>query len=1157
MAQWKSNPFADFGGSEHSTGFSFSPHASRSSNKNKPLTTQQLLAIELALHKNKSGSFWDEVKHAGGEAFHPVGWTLDKLMRPLYGVAGAVTEGREAENKNFEKGDKYGGFRGNVFEAIGKGFVHGIEGKTHHTMSDYLRANPQTAGFAKKHKILAGAAGFGLDVAADPLTYVTGGAGRVLTKSAEHANLVKAGDFALHGPDDLESLKQAKQALARGGKNYEYRHALAAERLSHLTGEGADPGALDRLHIAQSAANAEKKRVEKFLPQYHIGARGHGLPITPTYIGGTRVVPALPKLDNAIEKAPLGGAFLEGFRNKFIRAADETPEAHAARMTRQHIAEQHAQENVQLVRDAMRGVKINERKALKALHYGETVKNFVLKTKNGRFRLNEGAISKLQREGKLDADQVRFLRRWFAATQLLHQKDEALGVLYHHTGEAGQLYVPHLVDKLGRPLSDLQKNVLTKATHQHSRGKGGLSVLQLAEKAKAGELGRGVETDPFKLLAHTARRRAEKQADMALATQFARNLSIPTRIVDTARLGKVQAALDQLGIDHSIHHNGQIDAMAAAHEAEQQFLHDHEQAFQTKLADLEKKLRSHKFRNNHKLKKANVARIQKQIVKLHEQHIKDLEAISKEKHAPLNQHIAPHLELASQHDEAMKAINEQAKGLETVAKHLAVGKKNRAYSKASHITVPGLVDDNGHALAFEREVGDVILKYQKIASGEDQAIEDFSKGWKSFLAKWKLAVTSVNPGYRIRNSMSDVWAMYLSGVPMHKIPVYAAKAAKLIRDAKRMDSPNGIKAYKAVVEAYHHGILSGLYQGDVQAVAGYVKYSGTKRGMLRRGHALQAGTKMMQDFNAHVENLGRLTHYLYRREELHESAVQAAFKVKQAHFDYEDLTPFEQKRMKAVAPFYTWARKNIPFQVKALVSAPGKYATLPKFMAESEKASDSDQGNIVPGYIQQGLGFQVPFGKHNYLLPPIGAQDLQIFDSPAGAVQRTEQLVNPAIAFPFELATNKNLFTGGDIKSDTHERNPVSSIGANLLKFIPGSDVGQTSRNIGGKRVSGPGANPYFQFALGQIPIARQLGLNYSGINKERAGQNALSYFGGLSVQNVDPAQQKMIESIVLQDELKREVTSLRDAGLLPPAKSKKSKNQKLIDEVLFGRRGR
>jgi hypothetical protein len=286
-------------------------------------------------------------------------------------------------------------------------------------------------------------------------------------------------------------------------------------------------------------------------------------------------------------------------------------------------------------------------------------------------------------------------------------------------------------------------------------------------------------------------------------------------------------------------------------------------------------------------------------------------------------------------------------------------------------------------------------------------------------------------------------------------------------ESSRVDTPEGRAAAKQITEAYHHGILSGLYQGDVQAVAGFLKYSGTKRALVRRGHPLQAATKMMQDFNANVENLGRMTHYLYRREVMHESAVSAAFKVKAAHFDYEDLTPFEQKRMKTIAPFYTWTRKNIPFQVKALAGAPGKFATLPKFMAESEQASGGDSGNILPGYIRQGLGFQIPVGKHNYYMPQIGAADLQVFDSPGGALQRAEGLINPAFKLPAELATNTNLYSGAPIKSPTHERNPVSNIGADILSLIPGSNVGQTSRKVGGKNVSGPGADPRMAYLLG------------------------------------------------------------------------------------------
>jgi len=48
----------------------------------------------------------------------------------------------------------------------------------------------------------------------------------------------------------------------------------------------------------------------------------------------------------------------------------------------------------------------------------------------------------------------------------------------------------------------------------------------------------------------------------------------------------------------------------------------------------------------------------------------------------------------------------------------------------------------------------------------------------------------------------------------------------------------------------------------------------------------------------------------------------AANQVKEALFDYSDLSKFERNWMKRVMPFYTWTRKNFPVQMKHLVLNP-------------------------------------------------------------------------------------------------------------------------------------------------------------------------------------------------------------------------------------------
>jgi hypothetical protein len=53
--------------------------------------------------------------------------------------------------------------------------------------------------------------------------------------------------------------------------------------------------------------------------------------------------------------------------------------------------------------------------------------------------------------------------------------------------------------------------------------------------------------------------------------------------------------------------------------------------------------------------------------------------------------------------------------------------------------------------------------------------------------------------------------------------------------------------------------------------------------------------------------------------------LRSANSVKKYLFDYQDLSPFEQRVMKRFIPFYTWTRKNIPLQMETFITQPGKF----------------------------------------------------------------------------------------------------------------------------------------------------------------------------------------------------------------------------------------
>ncbi|MCC6156121.1 MAG: hypothetical protein IT367_20315 [Candidatus Hydrogenedentes bacterium] len=93
--------------------------------------------------------------------------------------------------------------------------------------------------------------------------------------------------------------------------------------------------------------------------------------------------------------------------------------------------------------------------------------------------------------------------------------------------------------------------------------------------------------------------------------------------------------------------------------------------------------------------------------------------------------------------------------------------------------------------------------------------------------------------------------------------------------------------------------------------------------------------------------------------------VERAFKnadqqVKLSHFDYTDLSPFEEGLRRTWIPFYTWMRKNIPSETMNMLQRPGQYMPFVRGYYETFK-----EAGIVPEDLPEWMAtnFAVPVGE--------------------------------------------------------------------------------------------------------------------------------------------------------------------------------------------------
>ncbi|MBK9272809.1 MAG: hypothetical protein IPM48_14585 [Saprospiraceae bacterium] len=175
------------------------------------------------------------------------------------------------------------------------------------------------------------------------------------------------------------------------------------------------------------------------------------------------------------------------------------------------------------------------------------------------------------------------------------------------------------------------------------------------------------------------------------------------------------------------------------------------------------------------------------------------------------------------------------------------------------------------------------------------------------------------------------------------------------------------------------------------------------------------------------------------------SVKEGVKQAEEALFNYSKLTNFEKDVMRRLIPFYTFARKNIELQVRALASTPGRVAAQFKFI---KNAGNIAGGSItekdkegLPSYILDSLGIKAGTNQYgqNVFLTGFGLpieEFLQRFSGKDGIVtnafKNTLGQINPLLKFPLERATGVDFFRERPIS----ELNNAQDL-ANIMNVMP------------------------------------------------------------------------------------------------------------------------
>ena len=341
--------------------------------------------------------------------------------------------------------------------------------------------------------------------------------------------------------------------------------------------------------------------------------------------------------------------------------------------------------------------------------------------------------------------------------------------------------------------------------------------------------------------------------------------------------------------------------------------------------------------------------------------------------------------------------------------------------------------------ALDRGMLDVVEAFAKINDHEDWGA--LWRGWNKIQTYLKSAMIAT-PGFVQRNIFGAFFNAWLDGVNLNEIVSSTMMTFRIAREArdknisflraarglaKSTDDANlrsyvkllevGVRGGGQAVSAVELGIgLRNARSMEMlvgRRTGGGKQYSVSLKPWSPRFAPYQA----VRTVNSWVEDVVRLGVGMDTLR-YGGSVDDALARIAKSQFDYDELTQFERKWMKSIFPFYTWTRKNVPYQLQQIMKHPSKYNKLLSAKRNLELGTESE--GVVPDYFLEPFGVRLPFaakGGTVYTAPDIPFQDLGRYDpfQRGGWKKATTTLLSsasPILKAPLEVAFGKQVFNG-------------------------------------------------------------------------------------------------------------------------------------------------
>lgn len=400
---------------------------------------------------------------------------------------------------------------------------------------------------------------------------------------------------------------------------------------------------------------------------------------------------------------------------------------------------------------------------------------------------------------------------------------------------------------------------------------------------------------------------------------------------------------------------------------------------------------------------------------------------------------------------------------------------------------------------IDKITGDELMKYKggylpKDLGEELMRLEKGEPGWlktilapsRSFNRNWKPLATAVRPRYHLRNIIGNIYnASFIGGGKLRRYPQAAFQQMKAHIATQMRDGTIAGKVYKSLFkEAPEHKYIKmaaeddvvgkGFFSVDINDMAEVADKAEDFSKLIAKMDSpaaiykvpvLRQWMKGMQHFGSAIEDNARLGLYIDRLKK-GASRIEAKAYVNKHLFDYMGGLGEADKVIKAIIPFWSWTRFNVPLQFGALGKNPLRHllvqeggkpwvqqneANNPEYQYLSQR--ERDMGSIKIGEEQKDGKTYDKYMRTQSVLP---IQDLGKITDPENAgispmwnmLKQGYNMINP----PQNPQDNLDYF-GRPVEQYPGENKkylniPVRGTGKEILQSIP--FINEINKAIGG-----------------------------------------------------------------------------------------------------------